>query len=105
MHCDGCDSEIALARKVKLRPWRQDCPARGPNSAAYLSYVEDLTFRWAVVCQACYGRLDNAIGVAVVGDRAFNLAGASRGDKAAVLNDAKYQALQRRQAAQLGLDL
>ena len=106
MRCYCCETDMALARKVKLRPWRDDCPAAsGPNSAAYLSYLEDMTYRWAVICQACYAQLDNATGLAAIGTRAFNLAGASRGDKAAVLNEAKYQAFQRRQAALLGLDL
>ncbi len=105
MRCYCCAAAMALARKVKLRPYRDDVPQGGPNSAAYRSFVEDLTFRWAVICQACYGRLDNEIGVGAIGDRLFNLAGASRGDKAAVLNEAKYQAFQRRQAAQLGIDL
>jgi hypothetical protein len=96
---------MALARKVKLRAWRPDFAPAGPDSAAYLSYREDTTDRWAVVCQACYGCLDNAIGLGVIGDRGFNLAGASRGDKAAVINEAKYQAFQQREARKLGLDL
>jgi hypothetical protein len=33
----------------------------------------------------------------------FNLAGASRGDKAAVVDEAKYQAFQRKQAEAMGL--
>ncbi|MCI0460287.1 MAG: hypothetical protein L0Z62_25320, partial [Gemmataceae bacterium] len=105
MRCYCCAAEMALARKVKLRPFRDDIPQGGPNSVAHQSFLKDLTFRWAVICQACYGRLDNEIGVGAIGDRLFNLAGASRGDKAAVLNEAKYQAFQRRQAAQLGIDL
>src|SRR5438309_4864180 len=106
MRCYCCTTDVALARKVKLRPWRDDCPAAGgPNSAAYLSYLEDMTYRWAIICQACYAQLDNATGLAVVGERAFNLAGASRGDKAAVIDEAKYHAFQQRQAALLGLDL
>ncbi len=105
MRCYCCTRAIDLARKVKLRAWRQDFPHGGPGCPAYLSYQEDTTFRWAVICQACYGCLDNAIGLGVIGDRGFNLAGASRGDKAAVVNEAKYRAFQQREARKLGLDL
>lgn len=105
MRCSCCTAELALARKVKLRPWRPLDPRDGPDSVAYLAYCEDMTFRWAVLCQACYTRLDNATGVAEIAGRLFNLAGAWRGDKAAVIDEAQYQAFQRRQAAQLGLEL
>ncbi len=104
IQCYCCATEMARAREVKLRVWHNGNPTWSPNSAAYLSYKEDMTYRWAVVCQACFQRLDNESGVAEIGGRLFNLAGASRGDKAAVLNEAKYQAFQRRQAAQWGLD-
>jgi hypothetical protein len=94
---------MGLARKVKLRPWREYHPgAGGLRSAAYTSYQEDMTFRWGFVCLACYRRLDNEIGVGEVGSRFFNLAGASRGDQAAVVNEAKYHAFQRREAANMG---
>src|SRR5207237_4086045 len=105
MQCYCCAAEMAEARKVKLRVWRECNPLQMVNQAAYLSYKEETTFRWAIICQACYGQLDNAIGMAAIAGRTFNLAGASRGDKAALLDEAKYQAFLRRQAAQLGLDL
>ena len=106
MHCYCCDAVIALARKVKLRPWREDFPwAEGPQSAAYLAYCEEMTFRWAIICLGCYRRLDNEFGVGEVAGRYFGLAGASRRDRAAVVNEAKYQAFQRREAAKLGLTI
>ena len=40
-----------------------------------------------------------------IDSRTSDLAGASRGDKAAVVDDAKYLKFQRREAAKLGLDL
>lgn len=64
----------------------------------------EMTFRWAVLCLGCYRRLDNECGAGEIGGRLFNLAGSSRGDKAAVLNEAKYQARQRQEAAKLGLE-
>jgi hypothetical protein len=84
MRCYCCDREAPVARKVKLRPWRDfDLSLGGPESAAYLSHKEEMTFRWAAVCLECYRALDNGTGRASVGGREFNLAFASRGDKAA----------------------
>ena len=106
MRCYCCDKETSVARKVMLRPWREIDPSLGgPESAAYLSYKEEMTFRWAFICHTCYRTLDNEMGVAEVGSRCFNLAGASRGDKAAVVDETKYQAFQRREAAKMGLDI
>src|SRR5258707_700955 len=65
MRCWCCDREIRLARKVKLRPWRQFVP-QGEMQAddpAYAFYEKEMTYRWAVICQGCYGQLDNAVGV------------------------------------------
>jgi hypothetical protein len=104
MRCYCCGVDVPVARKVKLRPWH-DCPdpAGGPDGPAYGFYVREMTYRWAVVCLGCYRRLDNDCGVADIAGKAFNLAGASRADKAAVLDEAKYRAWQRREAAGLGL--
>ena len=97
---------MALARKVKLRVWRDyDADQGGPDSAAYQAYKEEMTFRWAVICLSCYARLNNDFGAAEINGREFGLAGSSRGDKAAVVNEAQYRAFQRREAAKLGLDL
>src|SRR5262245_51435931 len=101
-----CDQETTLARKVKLRGIRDYDPGSGgPDSAAYLAYREETTFRRAVICPACYAQLDNSCGIAQIGGRTFGLAGTSRGDKAAVVDETKYRAFQRRQARKLGLDL
>jgi hypothetical protein len=106
MHCYCCGIDIRLGRKVKLRPWREYDPDQGGlDSAAYLSYVEEMTYRWAFICHACYRTLDNDIGLAEVSGRLFNIAGASRRDKAAVVDEAKYRAFQQREAQKLGLDL
>jgi hypothetical protein len=75
------------------------------DDPAYAFYEKAMTYRWAVICQDCYAQLDNAVGVVAIGARLFNLGGVSRGDRAPVLNEAKYQAFQRRQAAQMGLQL
>jgi hypothetical protein len=49
--------------------------------------------------------LDNWSGRAAVGGREFNLAGASRFDKAAVVDDRKWETFRRREAARIGVDL
>ncbi len=106
MQCYCCQREIASARKVKLRPWRGDEEdIGGPYSAAYKSYREDMTYRWAVICQACYSTLDNYSGLAEVGGKLFNIAGASRCDKASTIDEKKYRAFLRKEATKLGLDL
>ncbi len=76
----------------------------GPNSAAYHSYLQETAFRWCFLCLACYARLDNELGLAEVGGRVLRLAGTSRAGKAAVVDEAKYEAFQRRQAAALGIE-
>jgi hypothetical protein len=80
MRCYCCGLEVPVARRVKLRPWR-DCPdpAAGPAAAAYGFYVRTMTYRWAVVCLACYRRLDNDCGLAEIAGKAFNLAEANEG--------------------------
>ena len=64
-----------------------------------------MTYRWAVICQACYSALDTDIGIGEVAGRGFGLAGASRGDKATTIDEATYQEFQRREAAKLGIVL
>jgi hypothetical protein len=91
---------------VKLRPWRDYDPrCGGPDSPVYKSYQEETTYRWAVICQGCYLTLDNETGLAEIAGKLFNLAGASRGDKAATINEEQYQKFRLQQAAKLGLDL
>jgi hypothetical protein len=105
MRCYCCERELTSARKVKLRRWRVYDPSRGgPDSPAYQSYEEEMAHRWAVICQACYSILDNEYGLAEVAGAPFNLAGSSRGDKAATIDERKYQAFRRKEAAKLGLD-
>jgi hypothetical protein len=100
-----CERELTSARKVKLRRWRVYDPSRGgPDSPAYQSYEEEMTYRWAVICQACYSTLDNESGRAEVAEVPFNLAGSSRGDKAATIDERKYHAFRSMEAAKLGLN-
>jgi hypothetical protein len=104
--CYCCGAEIAVGRKVKLRPWRDFDPASGgPDSAAYMTYKEEMTYRWAFVCEDCYAKLDSPDGRAEIHGRDFTMAGQSRGGKATVKTDAEYRAFQRREAKKLGLDL
>lgn len=106
MQCYCCDSKISIGRKVKLRPWREYHPSQGgPNSAAYRSYVEDMTYRWAVICMRCYGLLDNEQGLAHAGEDVFTIAAQSRFDRATVVDEKKWQAFQKQEATKLGLDL
>ena len=90
MQCHCCDREIGSARKVKLRPWVAfDPKVAGPDSPADQSYEEEMTFRWAVVCQGCYTTLDNEAGLGEVSGKLWNLAGASGGDKATTIDEKK----------------
>lgn len=107
MRCYCCDQPIKIARKAKLRPWREyEADKGGPNSVAYHSYVEDMTFRWAFICNACYRLLDNETGRAEIPGRGeFNLAGASRADKAATVDETAYRKFQKKMADEMGLDI
>src|SRR5207253_8649597 len=99
MRCWCCEKEVHL-RRVKLRPWREFVLQAVD---VYAFYVKEMTYRWAFICQACYAQLDNEDGRAHIGAREFNLAGCSRGDRAPVVDEAKHQAFERRQAAKMGL--
>src|SRR6266540_3811576 len=106
MQCFCCRREVNLVRKAKVRHAPGYDPARGgPESAAYQSYVEELTYRWAVVCPGCYARLDSPSGTATIAGKFFTMAGQSRGGRAATMTEEKYRAWQRREAAKLGVDL
>jgi hypothetical protein len=106
MHCLCCDADVPVGRKAKARRCCDYDPARGgPDSAPYLAYTEQTTYRWAFLCEDCYRRLDNEDGMAVVRGQTFNLAGASRRGKARAVYEAEYRAFQRQEAAKLGLDL
>jgi hypothetical protein len=50
----------------------------GADSMAYQSYTENMTFRWAFICNACYR-------------------------KATTVDEAKYAAFQRKEAEKLGM--
>ena len=106
MRCYCCDKETPIGRKVKLRVMRgYDLACGGPDSAAYLSYLEEMTFRWSVVCLACYLNLDNNCGAAEINGRVIGLAGHSRRYKASVIDEVKYRLFRRREAQKLGLEL
>lgn len=101
MCCYCCEQVIQIAHKVKLRPVVQYNPAQGgSDSAAYRSYCENMTYRWAFICNACYRKLDNEIGVAEIPGRGeFNLSSAWRRDKATTIDEAKFQLFQRNDGA------
>lgn len=104
MKCYCCDCEMNIARKVKLRVIVDDGNGYdGPDDPRYIVYRKQMTFRWSVICLNCYSILDNYYGCAEIGVKEFNLAGQSRGDKAAVINEEKYQKWQAKEAAKLGL--
>ena len=77
----------------------------GPDSATFISYKEDTTFRWAVICEECYCAIDNRFGVEAIGFNNFNLAGVSRAGKATIIDEAKYVEFQRREVMMLEIDL
>jgi hypothetical protein len=106
MRCYCCKQQIKIARKAKLRPWRElNADRVGPETAAYESYKEEMTFRWAFLCNACYRILDNEAGRAEIdGQGEFNLAGASRFAKATTVDEAGYLEFQRKEAEKMGLD-
>ncbi|HWT83347.1 MAG TPA: hypothetical protein VN648_31640, partial [Candidatus Methylomirabilis sp.] len=103
----GLQPELTLARKVKIRRFVDYDPARGrPESPAYLVYKEQMTYRWSVICQGCYSTIDGTVlGYAEIGGERYSLAGASRGDKATMINEEQYRKFLRKEAAKLGLDL
>ena len=107
MRCFCCNRELTSARKVKIRLWVDFDPTQGgPESPAYQAYKEAITYRWSVICQGCYSTIDGTVaGFAKIGGKRFNLAGASRGDKATTINEEQYRKFQRKEAAKLGLDL
>jgi hypothetical protein len=106
VRCYCCDRDVPVARKAKIRPWLDTdlSHTTGPDDPAYIQYREQMTYRWAVVCNACYRILDNRSGLDEINGKLWNIAGASRGDKAAVLDERKYAVWQRREAQKLGLD-
>jgi hypothetical protein len=85
MKCYCCATQMALARKVKLRPWQRFETNDSPDSTAFLSRREEMAYRWAVVCQECYRKLDNEFGSGGCGD--FELAASSRGAQAAIVHE------------------
>lgn len=106
MNCFCCDNEVQLARKVKIRRLIDYDPAQGgPESPQYMSFKEESTYRWSVICLSCYHQLDNDYGACEISGRQFSIAGCSRGDKARVMNQLDYQKWQVREAAKIGLDL
>jgi len=105
VRCYCCERTIVLARKVKLRGWREFDPSTGgADSMKYRSYEEETTYRWAVICEVCFKVLDNAVGFGQIQGKHFNLAGRSRGGKASVIDEIRYREFQRREAKKLGLD-
>jgi hypothetical protein len=103
MRCYCCAAESPVARKVKLRPWLvYDGSANVPDVSGDQFRRRLKNYRWTVICLACYRLLDNERGVAEVGGRWFNIADASRGDKAAILDEANDQQWQQKETDRRG---
>lgn len=69
-----------------------------------------MTFTRAFICEECYKTIDGDPGglVEIIGDegpKLFNLAGQSRGDRAAIYDCQKWESFQRHKAEQLGIQL
>jgi hypothetical protein len=108
MKCYCCDGDVAEAYHVKLRGDVSAVPAgrfKSPDDPAYIAYRENAEFRSAFVCPACYAVLDGADGTGTIAGRTYGISGRSRCGRAALYDEAKYQAFQRRQAAELGIEL
>ena len=111
MDCFCCRQVVPMGRKAKVRPWVEfdDTPPPPPGTAVHTHYLEQTTYRWALVCQPCYAALDNGTGWAVIdggpdfGGRAFTMAGRSRVGQAAVMDQAEYDRWQQHEASKLGL--
>ena len=65
---------------------------------------ENATYRSAFVCPACYGVLDSPTGTGEIAGRVYGISGRSRRGRAAVYNQAKYDAFVRKKARALGID-
>jgi hypothetical protein len=95
MQCRCCDREVKVVRKVKLRTLAS--PFFGDTASALdalgdggLSGCRCDEYRWSFVCPGCYHTLDNEYGIAAISGSLFNIAGASRRDRARTLNEAMY---------------
>jgi hypothetical protein len=75
-----------------------------PDDPAYKSYQENATFRSAFVCPACYVILDSVDGTGEIGGRVYGISGQSRGGRAVLYTEAKYEAFQRKRASELGIE-
>ena len=103
---------MPIARKVKVRrvvPHDPGGPGpapehRGPESAVYTSYLDETTFRWAVVCQACYLTHDNESGDGGIGWAGVQTGRAFPRRSGWTMTEAGYREWRRRPAEWLGLD-
>jgi hypothetical protein len=91
MQCQCCDREVKVVRKVKLRTLAS--PYFGDTASAIadlcdgeLSGCRCDKYRWSVICPGCYHTLDNEYGIAAISGSLFNIAAASRRDRARTLN-------------------
>ena len=101
MVCYCCNRDVAIVHRVSLRGDPTVMPPEGfasPDSPAYQTYVKESTYRPAFICPACYHALDNELGIAGINGRVFNLAGRSRGAKAPVYDQSKYDEYERRES-------
>jgi hypothetical protein len=100
---------MSQGRKVKIRPYLDYYPSEsdivqiksGGLPAAYVAYREAMTYRWSFICRQCYTTLDNRSGGDEIDGRQFNIAGASRGGKAATVDEGKYRKFLQKEIARL----
>ena len=125
IRCHTCGQDAKLVRSVRLRhdpnpefnrivqrwPDPNAIPADDQDvfKRAYLQWDRDSKHRRAFICEACYKRLDNPLGVAEIvtpeGVKVFGLSGDSRASRAAVYDYEKWRRYQARLGRTLGIDL
>ncbi len=107
MNCFCCNREIGVARKAKIRRLTVLPKLREPittkDHPAAVMHAEQNTYRWGTVCPGCYLKLDNEVGMAIIGGETFTIAGASRFDRARCITIEQFHRWQRREAKKLGL--
>lgn len=77
-------------------------PITTKDHPAVVMHVEQNTYRWGTVCPGCYLKLDNEMGMEIIGGETFTIAAVSRKDRARCITEREYREWQRREAAKLG---
>jgi hypothetical protein len=105
MKCYCCNQDVTQTRHVQLRGIvPEPTGVTSPDDPAWITYEENTTYRSAFVCPSCYGILDSPTGTGVIDGRVYGIAGRSRGGRAAVYDQAKYDAFIEKKARDLGIN-